>query len=400
MLALALGLIALSLVGHAAFWVGIVNRWHATGFPRAFVKSVTLVFYAALIFIPPVIVLDWTSHSSGSFASWMRELNWATCYAALAAAYGAMHLSIWITRRWRSRQQLDAVRLLRQQKVDVARELGFAPLHGLRTALFARVPGNQLWQLQVSEFSVHIPRLPSALDGLSVCHWSDLHFSGRIGPEYFREVVRRTNALGVDLIALSGDICDKARYIDWIPETLAAAEARLGKFFILGNHDLRTKDILRLRAVMREAGFIDVGGRCETIEAIGGARIEIAGNERPWFKNVPPARSASHSPDDSLRILLSHTPDELAWARGEGFDLMLAGHTHGGQIRFPGIGPVVCPSWHGVKYAAGFFHEPPTVLHVSRGTGSLFPMRLNCPPEITKLVLRKRWCTRGVETAP
>ena len=67
---------------------------------------------------------------------------------------------------------------------------------------------------------------------------------------------------------------------------------------------------------------------------------------------------------------------------------MLAGHTHGGQIRFPLIGPVVCPSWHGTRYSSGFFDERPTLLHTSRGTGSLMPLRWNCPPEITKLVLR------------
>ncbi len=67
---------------------------------------------------------------------------------------------------------------------------------------------------------------------------------------------------------------------------------------------------------------------------------------------------------------------------------MVAGHTHGGQLRFTVLGPIVCPSWHGTKYSAGFFDEPPTMLHVSRGTASLFPLRILCPPEITKLVLR------------
>lgn len=70
------------------------------------------------------------------------------------------------------------------------------------------------------------------------------------------------------------------------------------------------------------------------------------------------------------------------------FDLMLAGHTHGGQIRFPLLGPIVCPSLHGTKYASGFFEAGPTLLHVSRGTGSLFPYRLNCRPQVVKLVLR------------
>src|SRR5262249_5702051 len=89
-----------------------------------------------------------------------------------------------------------------------------------------------------------------------------------------------------------------------------------------------------------------------------------------------------------LKILLAHTPDQITWARRLGFDLMLAGHTHGGQIRFPLIGPVVCPSWHGTRYSAGFYDEPPTLLHTSRGTASLMPLRWNCRPEITKLTLR------------
>ena len=88
----------------------------------------------------------------------------------------------------------------------------------------------------------------------------------------------------VDLIALSGDVCDVASLIHWIPETLGPATARLGKYFILGNHDLRTKDIRRLRDAMREAGFTDLGGRHETIFD---GRVVIAGDERPWFRGVP-----------------------------------------------------------------------------------------------------------------
>jgi uncharacterized protein len=197
--------------------------------------------------------------------------------------------------------------------------------------------------------------------------------------------VRLTNEIGADLIALTGDVCDQARYIDWIPETLSPAVARLGKFFILGNHDLRTHDVDRLRAALGEAGFTDLGGRCEILHD---RQIVIAGDERPWFKSVPRLPDPTVLPDSVLRILLSHTPDQLRWARAEGFDIMMAGHTHGGQIRFPLVGAVLCPSWHGIKYASGFYYEPPTMLHVSRGTGSLLPLRLNCPPEITKLVLR------------
>jgi hypothetical protein len=187
-------------------------------------------------------------------------------------------------------------------------------------------------------------------------------------------------------VALTGDICDAAVYIDWIPETLTPLEARFGKFFILGNHDLRTHDVQRLRAAVRLAGFADIAGRTESIAE--GAML-LAGDERPWFSHAPSNAELDRAPAEALRVLLAHTPDRLAWARSQRFDLMLAGHTHGGQICFPLIGPVICPSWHGTKYASGFFYEPPTLLHVSRGTASLMPLRINCPPEITKLVLRR-----------
>ena len=250
------------------------------------------------------------------------------------------------------------------------------------------MPGNQLWQLHVGEFSVDSAAgLPAELDGLSICHWSDLHLSGRIDRDYFHEVVRLTNEASVDVIALTGDICDKARYIDWICRSCwARPRRRLGKYFILGNHDLRTGDVGRLRG--RDARGRIHRPRRPARWQLPTVSIVLAGNERPWFK--PPNRNCRTMPpaDEPLKILLAHTPDRFAWARSRGFDLMLAGHTHGGQIHLPVIGPMVCPSWHGTKYAAGFFHEPPTLLHVSRGTASLFPLRLSCPPEITKLVLR------------
>ena len=67
---------------------------------------------------------------------------------------------------------------------------------------------------------------------------------------------------------------------------------------------------------------------------------------------------------------------------------MLAGHTHGGQICLPLIGPIVSPSWHGVKYAGGTFYNRPTLMHVSRGISGESPIRLNCRPELSRLVLQ------------
>jgi predicted MPP superfamily phosphohydrolase len=90
-----------------------------------------------------------------------------------------------------------------------------------------------------------------------------------------------------------------------------------------------------------------------------------------------------------FRLCLSHTPDHITWARRHEVDLMLSGHVHGGQVRLPLIGPVVVPSLYGRRFDSGTFHLPPTVLHVSRGLSSEQPLRYNCRPEVTKLVLRR-----------
>ena len=84
-----------------------------------------------------------------------------------------------------------------------------------------------------------------------------------------------------------------------------------------------------------------------------------------------------------------HTPDLIGWGRQQDYDLLLAGHAHGGQIRIPGIGPIICPSVHGVRYASGVFQKGRTMMHVSRGISGLQPIRLRCRPELTQLTLRR-----------
>ena len=100
---------------------------------------------------------------------------------------------------------------------------------------------------------------------------------------------------------------------------------------------------------------------------------------------VRPPRQTGAILADALRIALAHGPDQLRWARAWGADLMLAGHTHGGQIRIPPLGAIFSPTRHGVKYISGVFYSPPTILHVSRGVSGDIPVRWNCPPEIACL---------------
>ena len=147
------------------------------------------------------------------------------------------------------------------------------------------------------------------------------------------------------------------------------APRREGVYYVLGNHDLRV-DHRQLVQKLNELGLIHVGGTWREA-VVRDTPIVIAGNELPWFGTAPhtagmPPRDANDLP---LRILLAHTPDQFGWARLHDFDLILAGHNHGGQVCLPVIGPILAPSLSGVRYAGGTFRRENTVLHVSRGTG-------------------------------
>jgi hypothetical protein len=252
----------------------------------------------------------------------------------------------------------------------------------------SRLPGNEVLTVHLHEEQLAMPRLPAEHDGLRIVHLSDLHMSGRIAKAYFAEVVDEVNRLHPDMVALTGDLVERDRCIDWIPDTLGRLRAPGGVYYVLGNHDLRV-DQRRLQAALAEAGLVYVGGRWQQA-ILRDMPIVLAGNELPWYRPAAdlsdcPQRDAAGLP---LRILLAHTPDQFGWAQANDVDLMLAGHNHGGQVRAPLLGAVLAPSRFGTRYASGVFHAGPTIMHVSRGTSSLTPIRWNCPPEIALLVLR------------
>jgi predicted MPP superfamily phosphohydrolase len=257
------------------------------------------------------------------------------------------------------------------------------------------LPGNESLDLDLTERGLDVPRLPPALDGLSIMHISDLHFTGKVGKPFFEEAMRMSNALEPDLVAVTGDIVDKNRYIDWIPDTLGRLKARYGVYYIFGNHELRV-DWKRVHRVLGSCGLIYVGGRWLTVE-VRGQPLLLAGNELPWFKPAADPRTFPPRSEVPFRLMLAHSPDQIEWGRQCDGDLMLAGHTHGGQVRLPFLGPLFAPSNRGVQYASGLFHIPPTILNVSRGLSGEIPLRMNCPPEIIHLTLHASGAPDGAE---
>jgi predicted MPP superfamily phosphohydrolase len=342
----------------------------------------------SLVAIPLAAVLLWW-RSDLPLVTWLEEIARQPVvgiYLFVCCAIAAITILIWIARRTFAQRKSPIIEN-RTRIVDVAGQLGRKPLAGLRARLLSYVPGNQVFQLAVQEIELRLPRLPPALDGFSITLLSDLHFTGRIGLDYYRAVVREANDLGADLIAVCGDVLDDVEYLRWIPETLGQLKARHGAYFILGNHDSFTGEAPAIREAISSAGLTNLAGQVPQVP-IKGAELILAGNELKWMKPAPDMSDCPPRSPEQLRVLLSHSPDQIDWARRWDFDLMLAGHSHGGQFRLPVIGPIFCPCWHGVKYASGSFSCPPTVMHVSRGVAAEIPLRLNCRPEVTKLVLR------------
>ncbi len=373
--------------GHTALWVAMFNRVHALPFPCRLISALEKVHVLFLV-AGPVAVTGWMLggfRAHASFAALLTEYPVLAGYAFVCCGIAIFIPVIWSVRKVTDLQLLQPLSNHTEQ-VDVSRELGHAVVGTRGALLLSKIPGNQLGELYIHDKVLSHPRLPSALEGLTIGHLSDFHFTGKIKREYFEYVIDRANELDCDIVAVTGDIVDTDECIDWIPATLGRLQSRHGVYFVLGNHDKRITDVPGLRSTLREAGLIEVAGRTHEIE-IAGQRVALAGNELPWFRPAGEL-AADQQGAETFRILLSHSPDQLRWARKRQFDLMLAGHTHGGQIRFPVIGPVVSPSLYGVKYASGLFYEAPTLMHVSRGLSGLDPIRINCAPELAKLTLR------------
>ena len=248
--------------------------------------------------------------------------------------------------------------------------------------------------VECAELDVPLPRLPAELDGLRLLHLSDLHLgSFSLNERALERALAWAESREPDLVAVTGDLLSRPRGRVALTEALARLRPPFGTYAVLGNHDVaETRDPFSkatLRAGVETEGVHLLVNAGRSV-AVRGARVQLAGVDPVAYLNGTAHPVGLVDPSARVRILLSHFPDVVDRLHPGAYDLVLAGHIHGGQICLPYPGGKVRLSHVRGRYWEGLFPLPNTALHVSRGLGTTFvPFRLFARPEATELVLRR-----------
>lgn len=249
-------------------------------------------------------------------------------------------------------------------------------------------------ELSIEEHTVHLAGLPDAFRGMRMVQISDFHYADFTESFFLREVVDHVNRLKPDLVVLTGDFITfrpwarpyARQHMPECAEILSGIQCPL-RYATMGNHDA----FLGHRWVtgpLRDHGIPVLVNNAAPLER-NGQRLWLVGLGSACVNDADPAEAIPNSvlKDKEAMIVLAHEPDILPEVARYGPELMLSGHTHGGQIRFPFVPPMYLPDY-GQNYVKGWYRYGPTQLYVNRGIGTVgVPLRLNCPPEVTVFTL-------------
>ncbi|MGY8769795.1 MAG: metallophosphoesterase [Pirellulales bacterium] len=389
---LILLLVGIALIGNLAIWTRAHCILHSMPWKQEAIDVIELFIYAVTLILPAYTA--WWYFSFPGELDLSLPMVWVmtplfylpVCWMAVVFAF-----FFW----WSHRNEFLMNQSNYQEKtlhfIDLSQQTNEPLIAHWKTKLLSKFPGNQILSLTVNRKELNLNQLPSDLEDFTITHLSDLHLTGHLTSAFYQQVIEQANQLQSDMIVISGDIFDIDSCVDWSAEIFGKLQAKHGVYFILGNHDKRLKDVSAARNTLSQLGLIDLGSHCSQIQ-LAETSIFLAGNEFPWFPS--PLADEEFQPDaartNQFRLLVSHTPDRIDWSAEYQFDLMLAGHNHGGQICLPVVGSLVSPSHHGVRFASGVFYSAPTLMHVSRGIAGSHQIRLNCSPELTQIVLKRK----------
>ncbi len=399
---MGIAILVASAWGFAEWWAIFVNRLYSFKIDHQKLRWARRLHD---IFVPlfPVFLLYTTGFGKNGLltgarfsdlSSELQLLLLLTGLGILPLTAGILRWQLWHRHAFAASDSRERFDLHALSKTDSS----LGDIQGPRKTLMKRLPLNEIFHLEFNRKTIRVKEDMGGMgirgvmgeEGggagiggrkpLRIVHISDLHFVGCPGEGFYRWMFQRIADLKPDMVAFTGDLIDDESLIPLVTDILKSLPEIVPCFFVLGNHDWRY-DHARLRNAVQNIGWHDLAGQTRHLR-IAGYDIVIAGTEMPWLGHAP---SGVQKSEVDLRLLLSHSPDQFQFAIQEGFDVMLAGHTHGGQVVLPIVGPVFSPSWYGVRFASGLFRVGNLNLHVSRGAGSKDPLRWRCCPEVTCL---------------
>jgi predicted MPP superfamily phosphohydrolase len=251
-------------------------------------------------------------------------------------------------------------------------------------------------EIDIVQRPIAITNLPTPFHGYRIVQLSDIHLDEYTEPYFLERIVHQVNSLSPDLVLLTGDFITHGSLtfiagghaVHRCAEILTTLTAPL-RYAILGNHDVTFNGPFVTHALATHGTPVLIN-QYLPIER-NGARLWICGVDDPGTSHPNLDLTIPDRPDGPV-LLMAHEPDfadhVVAHPRGPLVDLMLAGHSHGGQVRLPFLGPLILPPM-GEKYPEGLYRFNRMQLYVNRGIGTVgLPFRLNCPPEITLITLQ------------
>ena len=246
---------------------------------------------------------------------------------------------------------------------------------------------NEAEQPVIERVSIPIQGLATALEGFTIAVLADFHLYPLTQLDLINRAVAMANSLKPDVTVLLGDyVWHEVEAVFDLAPALATLDARLGVFAIMGNHDLWT-DAAIVKTALDDVGLPWLINEGLSLTA-GQSSLFLAGLDDGWSGQPDLDATLQRRPADAPIVLLLHEPDLADDYSLDGrISLQLSGHSHGGQIRLPGVGAIVTPylSW---KYDHGLYQVNDMALYVNRGIGvTNEPVRFNCPPEVTEVVL-------------
>jgi predicted MPP superfamily phosphohydrolase len=240
----------------------------------------------------------------------------------------------------------------------------------------------------IEQVRIKLPRLPKEFDGFRIVQLSDLHHSPFTGLGHIDRACSIANALEPDMIALTGDyVSHEDRFIPPVTEAMGKLRAEHGVYAVMGNHDHWTNGDL-MSDMMKSEGIRVLNNEGFRFE-YSGASIWLAGVDDllAGLTDLPAALKGSRKKE--MKLLLAHNPAIIRMAQPAGVDLMLSGHTHGGQIRLRETKESALFPRRRRRLPSGLHRQGNTQIYITRGIGTVvLPLRYGCPPEVTVIELK------------